>query len=370
MGHADVLAALQLFCPTDPVRPERGVSLVSRFKRNDLGLAGLGTLVFTTDWHLVPEGTQVEWPIGRVCTHPAQRLGALTTALERLQPAPQVFHLGDLIDIWRSLTPKASPQKRVGAVLTADTFGPAVQSLRERMECQFLIGNHDESIVAGAPPWLKEAIFEDIQRDGDDVGPYTQRLFLIHGHQFSGIEVLPQELKEAGVRLEHRNPAATDEVNPHSAPGAGAYVVEGKGEGSGEDEFLNPNLRPDQLVPINKDSETFGRTLAFQPRISPIPGVTPNYDISNALETFYPMARDRCWIQSTETHRISVAVIGHTHRPRIVYGARQDGSLFVLMDCGSWRGGKKLSKRMPQAVLNAQVGVIAENDLRIYQLTF
>jgi UDP-2,3-diacylglucosamine pyrophosphatase LpxH len=88
------------------------------------------------------------------------------------------------------------------------------------------------------------------------------------------------------------------------------------------------------------------------------------------METFYPMARDRCWIQSTETHRISVAVIGHTHRPRIVYGPRQDGSLFVLMDCGSWRGAKKLSKRMPQPVLNAQVGVIAENDLRIYQLTF
>ena len=370
MSHADVLATLQLFCPTDPARPECGVSLVSRFKRDDLGLAGLGTVVFTTDWHLVPEGTQVEWPVGRVCTHTAERLGALTGTLQRLHPAPQVFHLGDLIDIWRTLTPHASPRERVRAVLNADTYGPAVKSLRERMQCRFLVGNHDERIVDGAPPWLREALSEDVQLDGDDVGPYTQRLFLIHGHQFSGIELLPQQLKEAGVRLEHRNPAATHEVSPNPPPGAAAYVVEGKGEGSGDDEFLSPKLRPGELVPINQDSETFGRTLGFQPQISPIPGVSPNYDVSNAMETFYPMARDRCWIQSTETHRISVAVIGHTHRPRIVYGPRQDGSLFVLMDCGSWRGAKKLSKRMPQPVLNAQVGVIAENDLRIYQLTF
>jgi hypothetical protein len=30
----------------------------------------------------------------------------------------------------------------------------------------------------------------------------------------------------------------------------------------------------------------------------------------------------------------------------------------------------ELSRRMPGSVLNAQIGVIAENDLRIYQLTF
>jgi UDP-2,3-diacylglucosamine pyrophosphatase LpxH len=370
MSHGDVLSALQQFCPADPARPERGVSLVSRFKRADLGLAGLGTMVFTTDWHLVPEGTQAEWPVGRVCTHPPERLGRLTAALETVRPAPKVFHLGDLIDIWRTLTPKASPKSRVRAVLDANTFGRAVRGLRDRLDCHFLVGNHDASLAEGAPPWLAEVVSEDLKLVGDQAGHYKQCLGLIHGHQFSGIEAIPQQIKEAGVRLEHRNPAATHDVNPNGPPGPAAYVVEGTGEGSGDDEFLNPSLRPGQLIPSDLDHESFGRTVAFQPQISPIPGHAPKYDIGNAIETFYPMARDRYWVLSTETQRISVLVIGHTHRPRIVYGPRQDGSLFVLMDCGSWRGGKKLSRRMPQAVLNAQVGVIAENDLRIYQLSF
>ena len=53
MSHADVLNALQAVCPPVKNRPETGVSLVARFKRDDLGLAELGTFVFTTDWHLV-----------------------------------------------------------------------------------------------------------------------------------------------------------------------------------------------------------------------------------------------------------------------------------------------------------------------------
>src|SRR5262249_33400046 len=153
-------------------------------------------------------------------THPAERLGALTSTLETLRPAPTVLHLGDLIDIWRTLTPQASPKTRVDAVLNDDNFGPQVQNLRERMGCRFLVGNHDESIVDGAPSWLTESLSEDLQRDGDNVGPYTQRLYFIHGHQFSGIEVLPQELKEFGVRLEHRNPDATHDVSPNPPPGA------------------------------------------------------------------------------------------------------------------------------------------------------
>jgi UDP-2,3-diacylglucosamine pyrophosphatase LpxH len=370
MGHSDVLSALQQFCPADAAHPERGVSLVSRFKRADLGVAGAGTMVFITDMHLVPEGTQREWPVGRVCIHPPERIARLTAALLTVQPAPKVFHLGDLIDIWRTLTPKSSPKARVRAVLGTNAFGRAVRGLRDKLDCHFLVGNHDGRIVEGAPPWLGEVLSEQLQFEGDQMGPYKQCVGLIHGHQFSGIELIPEELKEAGVRLEHKNPAATHDVNPNRAPGAAAYVVEGTGEGTGDDEFLTSELRPGTLVPLDTEDEKFGRNVAFQPQISPIPGVGRNYDVGNAMETFYPMARDRYWAVSTETKRISVLVIGHTHRPRIVYGPRQDGSLFVLMDCGSWRGAKKLSRRMPQPVLNAQIGVIAENDLRIYQLSF
>ena len=190
----------------------------------------------------------------------------------------------------------------------------------------------------------------------------------MHGHQFDGVEILPDEIKETAVRSEHRDLPRNG--TPLAAPpGPGSYVVEGRNEGVLDDEFLNPKLRAGNLLPLGVDTETFGRALPFQPQVSPIPGI-PNFETRGPLETFYPMARERSWVMSSETERISVLVIGHTHKPRIVFGPRQDGSLFVLMDCGSWRGAKKLSTRMQQQVMNAQVGVIAENDLRIYQLTF
>ena len=365
MSHASVLAALQQYCPADPGRPGSGVSLVSRFMRPELGLAGAGTFVVTTDWHLVPNGTQGEWPEGRVCTHPPERLAALATTLDAIGGV-QVVHLGDLIDIWRSLGRGDPVADRINAVL--EDYGEAVEALAA-MECRFFLGNHDARLIEGAPAYLAARTNRSALRlTGDRQGRYSQCLGLMHGHQFSGIEQIPEEIKEWGVWREHRESGvvATGTTNP--PPGPGAYIVEGTGEGTNDDEYLNPDLRADDLVPLTKDVS--GRTAVFQPQIQPIPGVGPNYDISNAIETFYPMARDRCWIMSTEELRISVMVIGHTHRPRIVYGPRQDGSLFVLMDCGSWRGSKKLSRRMPWLALNAQIGVIAENDLRIYQLTF
>jgi UDP-2,3-diacylglucosamine pyrophosphatase LpxH len=365
MSHAKVLTALQQFCPNIAGRPESGVSLVSRFARSDLGLAGAGTFVFTTDWHLVPDGTQDEWPEGRVCVHPPERLMGLVTALGGINPRPAIVHLGDLIDIWRTLTAADSVKARVDAVLQDYDAVEALAGLN----CKFFTGNHDASIRDGAPPWLGAALNSALRLPGDQVtGVYKQCLGLMHGHQYSGIEQIPDEIKEWGVRREHRNPAAVSTVRTNPAPGPDAYIVEGTGEGTHDDEFLNPALHPGGLLPLDKD--TLGRAVAFQTQNTPFPGSSPNYDISNAIETFYPMARDRCWIMSTEKERISVLVIGHTHRPRIVYGIRQDGSLFVLMDCGSWRGSKKLSRRMPGSVLNAQIGVIAENDLRIYQLTF
>jgi UDP-2,3-diacylglucosamine pyrophosphatase LpxH len=373
MSHADVLTALQAVCPPVKTRPETGVSLVARFKRDDLGLAELGTFVFTTDWHLVPRGTETEWPDGRVCTHPADRFSELVGSLASLtdgtdEPALTVYQLGDMVDIWRSLTPDESPADRVNAVM--EKYESPIKAMREDLDAGFLFGNHDGQVKKGAPPWLKPAIKEkDVMVCPKSMGRFKQALYLMHGHQFSGVEGLPEALKEAGCRLERRTRGRPPKTTTTPTPGPGNYVVEGTGEAFGEDEYLNARLRPGNLLPM-ADDEIYPRARAYQEPISPIPGHSPGNTEGFGLERFFFFARQRSWAESSETERVSVMVIGHTHVPRITYGARQDGSLFVLMDCGSWRGSKKLSQRMPVEVLNAQVGVIAENDLRIYQLTY
>jgi hypothetical protein len=53
-----------------------------------------------------------------------------------------------------------------------------------------------------------------------------------------------------------------------------------------------------------------------------------------------------------------------------VAGRPESGVSLVSRFARADRGLAELSRRMPGSVLNAQIGVIAENDLRIYQLTF
>jgi hypothetical protein len=66
------------------------------------------------------------------------------------------------------------------------------------------------------------------------------------------------------------------------------------------------------------------------------------------------------------------AVIGHTHMARIVLDERSaaDGGsqkgFFVLVDCGAWLEQGNLDGKI---VPNAQIGVLYDNDVRIYQFS-
>ena len=65
-------------------------------------------------------------------------------------------------------------------------------------------------------------------------------------------------------------------------------------------------------------------------------------------------------------------VIGHTHHARIVVDERseKDGGskrgFFALVDCGAWLEEGNLAGKI---VHNAQIGVLYDNDVRIYQLS-
>jgi len=69
---------------------------------------------------------------------------------------------------------------------------------------------------------------------------------------------------------------------------------------------------------------------------------------------------------------LRLVVIGHTHMARIVLDERSaaDGGskkgFFVLMDCGAWLEECYLDGKI---VPNAQIGVLYDNDIRIYQLS-
>jgi len=97
-GHAEILTALQKAFPS-------GVFLVSRLYDPMLRLSDPTPHVFIPDTHIVPLREIQNWP-GRVL--PPSRtdmLKALLDALDKLRkvdPSITVWHLGDLLDLWRT----------------------------------------------------------------------------------------------------------------------------------------------------------------------------------------------------------------------------------------------------------------------------
>ena len=66
---------------------------------------------------------------------------------------------------------------------------------------------------------------------------------------------------------------------------------------------------------------------------------------------------------------LRLAVIGHTHRARIVVDDTEE-HFFALIDCGAWiERCKTRVDDKEQVMENAQIGVLFDNDIRIYQLT-
>jgi hypothetical protein len=95
--------------------------------------------------------------------------------------------------------------------------------------------------------------------------------------------------------------------------------------------------------------------------------------VPEGLFKFLPEAEYVAGIINDQTGwDLRLVVIGHTHHARIAVDERaeKDGGskrgFFALVDCGAWLESGNLGG---QIVRNAQIGVLYDNDVRIYQLS-
>lgn len=88
---------------------------------------------------------------------------------------------------------------------------------------------------------------------------------------------------------------------------------------------------------------------------------------ADASTRFFRQAATAARLLKQHGHDVRLVVIGHTHSARMVYGDRGDGQRMVMMDCGAWFGKCKFGATGPD-LWAQQIGVLADNDLRIYQL--
>jgi UDP-2,3-diacylglucosamine pyrophosphatase LpxH len=375
LTHAQILSELEAEYPRSgvPNQPD-GVFLVARLKDDELGMADPTPYIFLPDCHVVTKLGAKRFP--RVTSDEDQvaaleRLLQLVLRLRAKDPTLAFWQLGDFVDLWRV----GETGQRVGrrmAQFIKDR--PLLMTLLNELcpgglKTRMLAGNHDLDLRVY--DW--KLPLEQFLPTG---GSKAQALVL-HGHQLDPIEALPQDMKEFFARgaTERVPPAAVtmlEATNPHWKPQPVDAPLPGKPD---EDwKFFHAGLTPQDPLPLTQDSvNVLNHELVDDPAkrfldVLSSPGSKVSADLPS--QTFFSDAAFKADRYESKGRDVRLAVIGHTHRPRIVRGQRAGGKPFVMMDCGAWVGIGFLSRTLDRPIRKSQIGVKVGNDLRIYQLGY
>jgi hypothetical protein len=254
------------------------------------------------------------------------------------------YHIGDLLDLWRETS--ALDQLGNAASAIEDDFPALIRALTDpKLETQFLLGNHDFDLFRFPDyrSWERRFHIPDFK---------NPRGIVLHGDIFDWIEALPDALQQLFVYY----------FAPQVSPGnfsvgqeqADRYVHRFNGSKDYQNFIQAPN-------PLKIGS--FGDPAAQAPFNVSKAGEAPEERLK-----FLDAARELCLKANQDFDmNLGMAVIGHTHHPRIA--CREDGDgLFVLVDCGAWIE-TCCTDDDPTPVKSAHVGVIGANEIRIYQLS-
>lgn len=366
LTHDDILQALEAEYSDE-------VFLVARLNDPTLGMDDdTQPHVFIPDCHVVPKHDAIRFPHvtadeGQVAA--LERFLSLMKALRAQDPSLTVWQLGDFIDLWRvgglggevdddMALVESDRASLIGHLQDLDMLGALPR---------MLVGNHDAEL--GGFRWR---LPREVVAPRRGAGGETR---LVHGHQFDPIETLPDDIKEFFARgaTERIPPVALgmlEATNPHWQPRTPTDPPPRPPKN--DLGYLRAGLETDR-VPLNRDAINVRAYVkvstppadAFLNNLG-APGAKTSLDPPG--QTFFT---DAAWWadQYAKTGRdLRLIVIGHTHKARIVRGTRADGTRLVLLDCGAWVGPGFLSKKLNRPIFNAQIGVKAGNEVRIYQV--
>jgi UDP-2,3-diacylglucosamine pyrophosphatase LpxH len=263
----------------------------------------------------------------------------------------EVIHLGDLYDLWRE-APRREQTPVVDRII--EDHLPLVKMLyrhRAGLRARVLVGNHDAGMIGTPQFYLRLFLPKEAP------GAFC---LAIHGDWFDSVERLPNWLKRFGVYIAARGPQ----------PGT-VYLGDVRKmlrrKAQAADGFKSHiRLRaPTQLGKLRRLRQPETRL----PRRLNVTRTSQN----DRVHPFLPSARQavhrfRKEAKASPAWRTTrLIVIGHSHHARISVDDTADPAHpVVLMDCGAWI--EKYKDNDGNVYPNCQVGVIAGNDIRIYQL--
>lgn len=258
--------------------------------------------------------------------------------------ALRTTQLGDLFDLWRDGDTAAADN-----IITDNAdLTKMLYSHPDGLLARLVVGNHDLG-MAGTANWSFRYFLPN-----DTAGDFCLAL---HGDWFDPLlhNILPQWLQSFCVML------------GGPLPQAQTYVIAA--------------MRQAMAVQSNQAGQFKDRIQLTAPAAigTPMDGTAPlpnEYNVSRAGETnVHPfLAAAVQAVRSAATTAgghpawptIRLVAVGHTHFARLSLDDSDPRHPLVLLDCGAWI--EKYDDGSGIARPNCQIGVVAGNDVRIYQL--
>jgi hypothetical protein len=346
------------------------VQLVARLKDERLGHPAVhGVRVFIPDVHLLSKERAKRF---RYTTNHVDLLIDVAGELVTFKKSATgtgvpvtVYQLGDFVDLWRQFPKYMSIEKAAEQgemnyqevledhlVLSQRLFGPELGTRR-------VLGNHDFNthyVASGIAANL--VYFFPYDPANHPMGA------ALHGDYFDSFQ------RKMSERLQHR---ASYRFGPRLKQLV--YDLGGLRPG-GIGAYGKKDVPLAQPAPLGKsghleDEMTLAKEDLAQNRFNVQAAGDPS--APERLFELFAKAEDCAAIVNDQTGwDLRFAVIGHTHMARIVLDERSEkdggtkGGFFALVDCGAWVEQGYLDGKV---VPNAQIGVLYDNDVRIYQLS-
>jgi UDP-2,3-diacylglucosamine pyrophosphatase LpxH len=258
----------------------------------------------------------------------------------------EVIQLGDLYDLWRE-------EALVPDTIIADHTNLVGMLYRHQagLLARILVGNHDADMIGA------DRFFLRLFLPTETAGAFCLAL---HGDWFDPLEALPDWLQRFAVSVAGPLP------QPRAYP-IGELKDILRREAAASDDFRN-------RIRLAEPAELGGLRSIGQPQAS-LPRIW-NVQRTSQHDTMHPfLARAREVVHrfrgeanhSPAWPTVRLVTIGHSHHARISVDDTADPNHpVVLMDCGAWI--ERYRDSRGRVFPNCQVGVVAGNDIRIYQL--
>jgi UDP-2,3-diacylglucosamine pyrophosphatase LpxH len=274
----------------------------------------------------------------------------------------EVYQLGDFLDLWRETNKpwKTKPDKwRADVDRIKNSHWHLYNALLdETLHTNFILGNHDFDLhrIPGFSHRWRFMIDYLVDKQDVPVAGIT------HGDIFAWVERLPDPVQKFFVYFfspQIPKKIRKQIVNSHIK---GKFLIFKKykdyrdyimqKEAPEVNEFpLNQGLPPGKQWNVKRNGQGSKEELTYL----------------NEAKKYFSQ------INQKHDFNLRMIVIGHTHYARIAVDD-EDGQFFVLVDCGDWvkfhiAKVKENGTEKDIHMVNAQIGVFCNNDVRIYQLS-